>query len=587
MKLIACFVFILLSFFYYIKATKTSQGILSNQEIKEVLKCFGDLDLEEGCVICRYITQKICKKFYFFNFYIFLLDKVLDISAMCPDIVETKLLNQREREWRPDPQVINKWTILYNLQKDYMERILPQIEATKKYDDVMHQKIIKEKAEKENLANLIQFQNKVNSDLQKSQKRQITKFDSDKSDGDESLHYKHLQVVGPSKPSLTDFNKLLMTNMKKNQINSNSGKPQLDPTHKSILMKTMKNFLNKKSGFNFRQIPIKDNQELASEKLPRPKMINEDLINFNINDPAVKSSFDFEKIASGIKLNNGEKVEYLGTSIGSPYAGINQDQIKQKIEKMTENDGKPVIKKVNFYSENKQTQEHLKKIEKSEESKTVRMNKDEQIIKSPHNSHIEEKKHEMKSFPNSINKNLSINQIPTKNHIKNNIQKNRQDSHINEKKLNKQEIEPITIFTQKSEVEKSNFKNLYNIINQKNNVRNNQPSFNLNFHKSKFDTSSEPIFDSQSDLMVVENNKILNPPPISFLETNEIISFDKNLFNSLISKSNFNLGLGIGDWGLGIGPNPQSPIPNPQLFTIRSKKQLGGQNQGRQSIILL
>ena len=57
---------------------------------------------------------------------------------MCPDIVETKLLNQREREWRPDPQVINKWTVLYNLQKDYMSRIQPQIQAMKSYDDIMH-----------------------------------------------------------------------------------------------------------------------------------------------------------------------------------------------------------------------------------------------------------------------------------------------------------------------------------------------------------------------------------------------------------------------------------------------------------------
>ncbi len=40
----------------------TNQNLLSNQEIKEILKCFGDLDLEEGCVICRYVTQKICTR---------------------------------------------------------------------------------------------------------------------------------------------------------------------------------------------------------------------------------------------------------------------------------------------------------------------------------------------------------------------------------------------------------------------------------------------------------------------------------------------------------------------------------------------
>lgn len=45
-----------------IKSNKNSQVLLTNQEIREILKCFGDLNLEEGCVICRYITQKICKK---------------------------------------------------------------------------------------------------------------------------------------------------------------------------------------------------------------------------------------------------------------------------------------------------------------------------------------------------------------------------------------------------------------------------------------------------------------------------------------------------------------------------------------------
>ena len=27
---------------------------------------------------------------------------------MCPDVVNTKLLTQRQREWKPDPQTINK-----------------------------------------------------------------------------------------------------------------------------------------------------------------------------------------------------------------------------------------------------------------------------------------------------------------------------------------------------------------------------------------------------------------------------------------------------------------------------------------------
>jgi hypothetical protein len=60
MKLFACFILILLTLLHFTKATHETQAILSNAEIREVLKCFGDLNLEEGCVICRYISQKIC-----------------------------------------------------------------------------------------------------------------------------------------------------------------------------------------------------------------------------------------------------------------------------------------------------------------------------------------------------------------------------------------------------------------------------------------------------------------------------------------------------------------------------------------------
>jgi hypothetical protein len=42
-------------------AASDKQSLLTNNEVKEVLKCFGDLNLDEGCVICRYMTQKIRK----------------------------------------------------------------------------------------------------------------------------------------------------------------------------------------------------------------------------------------------------------------------------------------------------------------------------------------------------------------------------------------------------------------------------------------------------------------------------------------------------------------------------------------------
>lgn len=62
MKLyVLIFLYSLLFIFDNVKTSKESQVLLSNQEIREVLKCFGDLNLEEGCVVCRYITQKICR----------------------------------------------------------------------------------------------------------------------------------------------------------------------------------------------------------------------------------------------------------------------------------------------------------------------------------------------------------------------------------------------------------------------------------------------------------------------------------------------------------------------------------------------
>jgi hypothetical protein len=142
-----------------------SQALLSNFEIREILKCFGDLNLEEGCIICRYITQKIYK--------------VVEITSMCPDVVESKLKFQRERNWNPDPQLLNKWTVLFNLQKDYLTRIKPAFDGMKNYNEIFKAKINKQRIEKENLNNLIQFQNKMNSDLSHDEKIKRTEFDVD------------------------------------------------------------------------------------------------------------------------------------------------------------------------------------------------------------------------------------------------------------------------------------------------------------------------------------------------------------------------------------------------------------------------
>lgn len=63
MKFLSIFILTLYVQYETVVCSKESQVLLSNKEIREILKCFGDLNLEEGCVICRYITQKICKLF--------------------------------------------------------------------------------------------------------------------------------------------------------------------------------------------------------------------------------------------------------------------------------------------------------------------------------------------------------------------------------------------------------------------------------------------------------------------------------------------------------------------------------------------
>jgi predicted rRNA methylase YqxC with S4 and FtsJ domains len=122
---------------------------------------------------------------------------------MCPDIVETKLKLERERKWNPDPQMINKWTVLFNLQKDYLSRIKPALDGMKNYNGVFNEKIKKQKLEKENLENLIQFQNKINADLSSRDVIKNTKFDSDeKICDDEELKYKSNKIVAAVKPQI-------------------------------------------------------------------------------------------------------------------------------------------------------------------------------------------------------------------------------------------------------------------------------------------------------------------------------------------------------------------------------------------------
>ena len=99
--------------------SQTSMIALSNSETSSILKSYDpSLDIDTACVTCRYIAQKIYK--------------VFEIDSKCTDIVSTKLINQRESLLKKEPDIVSKWTNVYNVQKDYYTRIIPKIKEIKK-----------------------------------------------------------------------------------------------------------------------------------------------------------------------------------------------------------------------------------------------------------------------------------------------------------------------------------------------------------------------------------------------------------------------------------------------------------------------
>ena len=137
--------------------SQTSIIELSNSEVSSILKSYDpSLDIDTACVTCRYIAQKIYK--------------VFEIDSKCTDIVSTKLINQRESLLKKEPDIVSKWTNVYNVQKDYYTRIIPKIKEIKNYDETLRINNIKEKEREENMKNLIEFENKINRDLREEER---------------------------------------------------------------------------------------------------------------------------------------------------------------------------------------------------------------------------------------------------------------------------------------------------------------------------------------------------------------------------------------------------------------------------------
>jgi hypothetical protein len=194
-----------------------------------------------------------------------------------------------------------------------MERIKPEIDNVKNYDKQIHERLLKEKIEKENLANLIQFQNKVNSDLAKSSNPYSNEFNKDHCD-DEDLKYKHLQVIAPQtgiidNPKQTMIrNKKLLKGPSKSINNYNNifqgsnpliqSNKQLDSSNANLLKKKMMEFMkssktnpsnnNNKNSLNYM------NQEMLKQKVaqffvqpttPHFDIIQDDNHHIDMNDP--------------------------------------------------------------------------------------------------------------------------------------------------------------------------------------------------------------------------------------------------------------------------------------------------------------
>ena len=250
---------------------------------------------------------------------------------MCPDIIETKLKFEREREWKPDPQVINKWTVLYNLQKDYLQRIKPGLDGIKNYQDILTDKIRKEKQEKENLQNLIQFQNKVNVDLRKGDEPKNNSFDADDNKcDDEELKYKNNKIIGSAKNDNFKKNEVdnlaqknnIKDNSKNESVNNNddngnsSDKPNLFAFNKKMF-NDFKNTASFDSAYNNNNSPMnnqpsgKNSDSNGSQQ--SEKKLNDSNINklksamasfFNKND---KAAFKFSETNSEIKSENANE----------------------------------------------------------------------------------------------------------------------------------------------------------------------------------------------------------------------------------------------------------------------------------------
>lgn len=210
-----------------------------------------------------------------------------------------------------------------------MERIKPEIENVKNYDKQIHERLLKEKIEKENLANLIQFQNKVNSDLAHTSNPYSNEFNKDHCD-DEDLKYKHLQVIAPQTGIINNPKQTMIKNNKlikgpSNSINNynnifqgsnpfNKSNKKLESSNTNMLKKKMMEFM-KSSKSNPSKITSDKtidylNKEILKQKMaqffvqptsPNYEILHDDIHHIHMHDPHL---IVHHEIPSKVHYNN-------------------------------------------------------------------------------------------------------------------------------------------------------------------------------------------------------------------------------------------------------------------------------------------
>lgn len=183
-----------------------------------------------------------------------------------------------------------------------------------------------------------------------------------------------------------------------------------------------------------------------------------------------------------INQENGN-IQYLGSSIGNPYAGFNTNQMENKISEYVSN--------MNNRRRNNRNHINRREIDKIKH----------RIIKASHR----------------VNKAIQG---------KNLLKEEKKENNLNVANVVMEQTE-----TKKNLQKKTSFKQI-NTPNQ--NKRNTIGALK--------NTASEEIFNKDEETNSL-NSKIANPPSFdSFIQTKEDVHFDKNFFSNLIEKSqNFNL----------------------------------------------